>query len=52
MSSKTRRFAEEHGRIDIYDGRELKALLLEHLEMDALISLSSVPKGWTAADIA
>lgn len=52
VSSKTRRFAEEHGRIDIYDGRELKALLQQHLNMDALISLPVVPRGWTEADVA
>ncbi len=52
VSSKTEQVATEYGRLDIYDGRALKALLLEYLSLDTLISLPVVPRGWTEADIA
>jgi hypothetical protein len=36
----------------IIEGRELKQLLAEALNMDVLISLPVVPRGWARADIA
>ncbi|WP_199800646.1 restriction endonuclease [Streptomyces marianii] len=39
-------FAYLTGRMDLIDGRGLKALLLEHLGIDALISLPKAPPGW------
>ncbi|GAA1226846.1 hypothetical protein GCM10009665_16740 [Kitasatospora nipponensis] len=38
-------------RLDLIDGRNLKALLLEHLGVDALISLSKLPPGWQPGDV-
>lgn len=43
-------FAKEVGRITLIEGRQLLALLKEHLGMDVLISLAKLPKGWTLAD--
>ncbi|MEU6671812.1 restriction endonuclease [Streptomyces sp. NPDC046727] len=39
-------FAYRTGRMELIDGRGLKALLLEHLGIDALISLPKTPPGW------
>ncbi|MFD0258925.1 restriction endonuclease [Kitasatospora indigofera] len=39
-------------RPDLIDGRNLKALLLEHLGVDALVGLPKVPPGWRAGDLA
>jgi restriction system protein len=36
-------FAKRHGRIEIFECGELKALCLEHLERDVLISLPKAP---------
>lgn len=38
-------------RIDLIDGRNLKALLLEHLGIDALIGLPKIPPGWQQTDL-
>lgn len=38
-------------RLDLIDGRNLKALLLEHLGIDALIGLPKLPPGWQARDL-
>lgn len=43
-------FAKEVGRITLIEGRQLIALLKEHLGMDVLISLAKLPKGWSLAD--
>lgn len=51
VGSKSHAFAREN-RIQIIEGRELKHLLAEHLNMDVLISLPVVPRGWNRADIA
>lgn len=45
-------FAIVHGRIQLIDGRNLKALLREHLGIDVLISLPKLPPGWERSDIA
>ncbi|WP_327074394.1 restriction endonuclease [Kitasatospora purpeofusca] len=44
-------FAHRNGRIRLIDGRNLKALLTEHLNIDALIGLPKVPPGWQAGDL-
>lgn len=43
-------FAYRTGRMELIDGRGLKALLLEHLGIDALISLPKTPPGWATRD--
>lgn len=43
-------FAHRNGRIHI-EGRGLKALLLEHLGIDAFIGLPKVPPGWIPGDV-
>ena len=43
-------FAYRTGRMELIDGRGLKALLLEHLGIDALISLPKTPPGWETRD--
>lgn len=45
-------FATTHGRIQLIDGRNLKALLREHLGIDVLIGLPKLPPGWERSDIA
>lgn len=44
-------FAYRTGRMELIDGRGLKALLQEHLGIDALIGLPKVPPGWEPRDI-
>ncbi|GHG29502.1 hypothetical protein GCM10017667_78810 [Streptomyces filamentosus] len=38
-------------RVELIDGRHLKALLLEHLGIDALIGLPKLPPNWQARDL-
>jgi restriction system protein len=38
-------------RVELIDGRHLKALLLEHLGVDALIGLPKLPPGWQTRDL-
>ncbi|MFD7705417.1 restriction endonuclease [Streptomyces caelestis] len=38
-------------RVELIDGRHLKALLLEHLGIDALIGLPKLPPGWQTRDL-
>lgn len=38
-------------RIELIEGRHLKALLLEHLGIDALIGLPKLPPGWQPRDL-
>lgn len=47
----SRDFVQRHGRIELIDGRGLKAMLAEHLGLDVLISLPKVPPGWDRHDI-
>jgi len=37
--------------MELIDGRELKALLLKHLDLDVLIGLDKLPRGWQRRDI-
>lgn len=52
VGKDTRDFAERNGRIQIIDGRELKHMLKESMNMDVLISLPKVPVGWERGEIA
>ena len=47
----SRDFAARNGRIEIIEGRQLKSMLLEHLGMDALITLPTLPPNWQRDDI-
>ena len=47
----SRDFAARNGRMELITGRELKALLLEHLDLDVLIGLPKLPPGWERRDI-
>ncbi|MER8073167.1 restriction endonuclease [Streptomyces sp. NPDC094034] len=38
-------------RVELIDGRHLKALLLEHLGIDALIGLPKLPPNWQTRDL-
>ena len=52
VGKASRDFASRNGnRIQIIEGRELKHLLLEHLGIDALISLPKLPPGWDQRDV-
>ncbi|MFE9046252.1 hypothetical protein ACFYOG_35875 [Streptomyces sp. NPDC007818] len=46
-------FKERHqrNRVELIDRRHLKALLLQHLGIDALIGLPKVPPTWRARDL-
>lgn len=52
VGKASRDFAHRNGRIQIIEGRELKQMLTESLNMDVLISLPVVPPGWDRAEIA
>lgn len=45
-------FAHRNGRMQIIEGRELKQMLAEALNMDVLISLPVLPPGWERTEIA
>ncbi|MGH3779264.1 MAG: restriction endonuclease [Pseudonocardiaceae bacterium] len=44
-------FVNRHGRMQLIDGRNLKAMLAEHLQLDVLIGLPKLPRGWERRDI-
>ncbi|MFG3032642.1 restriction endonuclease [Streptomyces sp. NPDC048253] len=44
-------FAHRTGRMQLINGRNLKALLKEYLSMDVLIGLPKTPPGWQASDV-
>ncbi|MEC7055435.1 restriction endonuclease [Streptomyces violaceochromogenes] len=44
-------FAHRNGRMQLINGRNLKALLKEHLNRDVLIGLPKTPPGWLPYDI-
>jgi restriction system protein len=52
VGKASRDFAARNGRIEIIEGRQLKSMLLEHLGLDALISLPTLPPNWHQEDIA
>lgn len=43
-------FAHRTGRMQLIEGRELKALLKEHLGIDALLGLPKTPRSWNTSD--
>lgn len=45
-------FVNRHGRMQLINGRNLKAMLAEHLQLDVLISLPKLPRGWEPRDVA
>ncbi|WP_245687423.1 restriction endonuclease [Streptacidiphilus griseoplanus] len=47
----SREFAQRTGRMELIDGRGLKALLREHLGIDALLGLPKLPPGWAPRDL-
>lgn len=52
VGKASRDFAARNGRIEIIEGRHLKSMLREHLGLDVLISLQTLPPGWERPDIA
>jgi len=52
VGKASRDFANRNGRMQIIEGRELKQMLAESLNMDVLISLPVLPPGWERAQIA
>ncbi|WP_436787936.1 restriction endonuclease [Yinghuangia sp. YIM S10712] len=51
FGKSSRDFVQRHGRIELIDGRGLKAMLKEHLGLDVLIGLPKIPPGWNRHDI-
>lgn len=45
-------FVHRHGRMQLIDGRNLKNMLAEYLDLDVLISLPKLPRGWHPDDLA
>lgn len=43
--------AHRNGRIEIIEGRHLKALLKEFVNLDVLIGLPKLPSGWDERDL-
>lgn len=52
MGFKAWRTQSSVGRIQLIDGRNLKALLRERLDLDVLIGLPKLPPGWERQGIA
>ncbi|MGI5372653.1 restriction endonuclease [Streptomyces iakyrus] len=52
FGARSHAFAQRSGRIDLVDGRALKALLREHLGIEARLGFSRLPPGWKLHDIA
>jgi restriction system protein len=44
-------FANRSGRIELIDARNLKSMLKEHLDLDVLIGLPKIPRGWNRAEV-
>lgn len=51
VGKASRDFAAANGRIEIIEGRNLRALLKEFLDLDVLIGLEKPPPGWTTSDL-
>ena len=51
VGKASRDFAARNGRIEIIEGRHLKAMLLEHLGLDVLISLPKLPPNWEKSEV-
>jgi restriction system protein len=52
VGKASRDFANRNGRMQIIEGRELKQMIAESLNMDVLISLPVIPTSWERAEIA
>lgn len=51
VGKASRDFAARNGRIEILEGRHLKAMLQEYLGLDVLIGLSKLPTDWEETDV-
>ncbi|BAL86015.1 putative restriction endonuclease [Actinoplanes missouriensis 431] len=51
VGKASRDFAAANGRIQIIEGRNLKHMLKEHLNLDVLIGLPKLPPGWQQSDV-
>ena len=51
VGKASRDFAARNGRIEIIEGRHLKALLKEFLKLDVLIGLPKLPPAWEEKDL-
>jgi len=51
VGKASRDFAAANGRIEIIEGRNLKAMLKEHLNLDVLIGLPKTPARWDESDL-
>jgi restriction system protein len=51
VGKASRDFAGRNGRMEIFEGRHLKSLLMEHLGLDVLISLPKLPPDWEPGEI-
>jgi restriction system protein len=51
VGKASRDFAARNGRMEIIEGRELKSMLKEHLDLDVLINLPTLPPSWNQNDI-
>jgi restriction system protein len=51
VGKASRDFAATNGRIEIIEGRNLKVMLKDHLNLDVLISLPKKPPGWHESDL-
>ncbi|MGC1732164.1 MAG: restriction endonuclease [Pseudonocardiaceae bacterium] len=47
----SRDFVARNGRMELIDGRNLKAMLQQHLGLDVLIGLPKLPQGWEPKDV-
>lgn len=52
FGASSRAFVARSGRIDLVDGRALKALLHEHLGIEARLRLKRLPPEWDVGDLA
>jgi restriction system protein len=51
VGKASRDFAHRNGRIEIIEGRHLKSLLKEFMNLDVLIGLPKLPPGWDERDL-
>lgn len=51
FGSGSKKFAQQHGRMQLHDARHLKKLLQEFLDLDVLISLEKMPADWRPIDV-
>lgn len=51
VGQSSRDFAARNGRMTIIEGRQIRHLLKEHLDLDVLIGLERLPPDWIADDV-